>query len=122
MNRKELLKILEYAEKSKVTINIVEKHYGSVHIEFENCFVSVHNDSIMCKTSVSDYKLDTNGALEIEVKSIFDMVAIHLKYIDVSVEILILNEYTRKKWQEYMKKEVKNQSKKLANALMGIDF
>lgn len=122
MNRKELLKILEYAEKSKVTINIVEKHHSSVHVEFKNCFVSVHNNSIMCKTSVSDYKLDTNGALEIEVKSIFDMVAIHLKYIDVSVEILILNEYTRKKWQEYMKKEVKNQSKKLANALMGIDF
>lgn len=120
MNRKELLKILEYAEKSKVTINIVEKHYGSVHIEFENCFISVHNDSIICKTSVSDYKLDTNGVLEIEVKSIFDMIAVHLKYIDLSVEILILNECTRKKWQDYIKKEVKNQRNKLANALMTV--
>ena len=123
MNTKELLKVLECNKDSDVTINIgnVSYTHTSTHIEFKNCMISIHNNFIVCKTNAYSYQLNIQKVLEIDVKSIFDIIIVKLKYVDKIVEILISNEDMTKKWLNEIAKEAENQSKKLANAL-GIDF
>ena len=83
--------------------------------------ISVHNNFITCKTNLYSFKFDIQKVLEIDIKSIFDIIIVKLKYVDKIVEILISNEDMTKKWLNEIAKEAENQSKKLANAL-GIDF
>lgn len=123
MNTKELLKVLECNKDSNVTINIgnVSYTHTSTHAECKKCMISVHNNFITCKTNLYSFKFDIQKVLEIDIKSIFDIIIVKLKYVDKIVEILISNEDMTKKWLNEIAKEAENQSKKLANAL-GIDF